>query len=214
MEFDLIVKNATIVTAAEILPPSLCIGVKDGKISCIGQSLPEGEKTQVIDVEGAFVTPGGVDSHVHLAQDNSPTGDGWVTGSRSALAGGNTTIIAFASQERTDESLYPVLEEYHRRSSDQSYCDYGFHFILTKPSEKILHEELPAMVDKEGITSVKLYMTYPAMKLGDGDLLEVMMRTRELGMTTMVHAENSDMIDMYASVPPLDRRLSYLHTQG
>jgi dihydropyrimidinase len=212
MEFDLIVKNATIVTAAEILPPGLCIGVKDGKISCIGQSLPVGEKTQVIDAEGAFVTPGGVDSHVHLAQDNSPTGDGWVTGSRSALAGGNTTIIAFASQKRTDESLYPVLEEYHRRSSDQSYCDYGFHFILTKPSEKILQEELPAMIDKEGITSVKLYMTYPAMKLGDGDLLEVMMRTRELGMTTMVHAENSDMIDMYASVHPLDHRSSYLHT--
>jgi dihydropyrimidinase len=212
MEFDLIVKNAMIVTAAEILPPGLCIGVKDGKISCIGQSLPVGEKTQVIDAEGAFVTPGGVDSHVHLAQDNSPTGDGWVTGSRSALAGGNTTIIAFASQKRTDESLYPVLEEYHRRSSDQSYCDYGFHFILTKPSEKILQEELPAMIDKEGITSVKLYMTYPAMKLGDGDLLEVMMRTRELGMTTMVHAENSDMIDMYASVHPLDHRSSYLHT--
>lgn len=204
MDFDLIVKNATIVTAAEILPLGLSIGIKDGKISCIAQSLPVSDKTQVIDAEGAFVTPGGVDSHVHLAQDNSPTGDGWLTGSRSALAGGNTTIIAFASQKRTDDSLYPVLEEYHRRSRDQSYCDYGFHFILAKPSEKILQEELPIMVEKEGITSVKLYMTYPAMKLGDGDLLEVMMRTRELGMTTMVHAENSDMIDMYVcqSHPP------------
>jgi dihydropyrimidinase len=57
------------------------------------------------------------------------------------------------------------------------------------------------MAEKEGITSVKLYMTYPAMKLGDGDLLEVMMRTRELGMTTMIHAENSDMIDMYVTNP-------------
>jgi dihydropyrimidinase len=142
------------------------------------------------------VTPGGVDSHVHLAQDNAPTGDGWLTGSRSALAGGNTTILAFASQKRSDESLFPVLEEYHRRSRGQSYIDYGFHFILSHPSERILAEELPVMVEREGISSVKLYMTYVPLKLGDGEMLEVMMRTRELGMTTMVHAENSDMIDM------------------
>lgn len=196
MDFDLVIKNATIVTAAEVLPPGLSIGVKGGKISSIGFDLPVGAEMQIIDAEGAYVTPGGVDSHVHLAQDNAPTGDGWLTGSRSALAGGNTTIIAFASQKRIDESLFPVLEEYHRRSREQSYCDYGFHLILTKPSENILQEELPVMVEKQGITSIKLYMTYPAMKLEDGDLLEVMMRTRELGMTTMIHAENSDIIDL------------------
>lgn len=74
---------------------------------------PASPETKIIDAEGAYVTPGGVDSHVHLAQDNAPTGDGWLTGSRSALAGGNTTILAFASQKRSDKSLFPVLEEYH-----------------------------------------------------------------------------------------------------
>ncbi len=147
------------------------------------------------------MTPGGVDSHVHLHQDNAPTGDKWLTGSRSALAGGNTTILAFASQRRTDESLFPVVEEYHNRADGQSYVDYGFHLILTKPTEKILQNELKAMVDQEGITSVKLYMTYPAMKLGDGHMLEIMMQARELGVTTMIHAENSDMIDMYGAFP-------------
>jgi dihydropyrimidinase len=39
-------------------------------------------------------------------------------------------------------------------------------------------------------------MTYVPLKLRDEEMLEVMMKTRELGMTTMVHAENSDMIDM------------------
>ena len=72
--------------------------------------------------------------------------------------------------------------------------------ILTNPTPKILEEELPVMVQREGISSVKLYMTYPAMKLGDRDMLEVMLRCRELGCTVMVHAENSDMIDMYAPV--------------
>lgn len=52
------------------------------------------------------------------------------------------------------------------------------------------------MVEREGIAGVKLYMTYVPLKLGDGEVLEVMMRARQLGMTTMVHAENSDMVDM------------------
>jgi dihydropyrimidinase len=59
-----------------------------------------------------------------------------------------------------------------------------------------LAEELPLVVEREGISSLKLYMTYVPLKLGDGEMLEVMMRARELGMTTMVHAENSDMIDV------------------
>lgn len=42
------------------------------------------------------------------------------------------------------------------------------------------------MVEKEGITSAKLYMTYEPMKLSDRQLLDIMMSAREIGMTTMV----------------------------
>ena len=52
------------------------------------------------------------------------------------------------------------------------------------------------LAKEEGITSVKLYMTYEPMKLSDRELLDIMMVCRALGMTTMIHAENSDMIDM------------------
>ncbi|KAF2089409.1 dihydropyrimidinase [Saccharata proteae CBS 121410] len=194
-EVDLIVKNATVVTAADILPKQ-DIAVKDGKILLLGQNLLSiFSAGSVIDAYGAFVTPGGVDSHVHLHQDNSPTGDNFETGTRSAIAGGTTTVLAFASQARTDSSLYPVVEEYHNRSRGQSYCDYGFHLILTAPTPQIMKNELPDLVRNGGISSVKIYMTYEPLKLGDRDILDVMMATRSLGMTTMVHAENADMID-------------------
>ncbi|KAI9656805.1 MAG: hypothetical protein M1821_003444 [Bathelium mastoideum] len=196
MDFDLVVKNGVIVTASEVLPSGLDIGIKDEKIACVGVSLPQGQKTRVIDAQGGYITPGGVDSHVHLAQANCPTGDNWETGSRSAIAGGTTTILAFASQEKTDESLIPVLKSYHAKSDGQSYADYGFHFILTKPNKTILEKEIPSLAQEEGITSVKLYMTYERMKLSDREVLDIMMVCRALGMTTMIHAENSDMIDM------------------
>ena len=181
-------------TASEVLPEGLDIGIKDGKVACVGTDLPSGVDTQVVDAEGAYVTPGGVDSHVHLHQKNSPTGDGWESGSRSAIAGGTTTILAFASQQREDTSLYPVLEDYHAKAKDLSYCDYGFHFILTNPTKEILKDELPRLARDEGITSVKLYMTYDAMKVNDREILDILFACKALGMTTMIHAESHDMI--------------------
>lgn len=150
----------------------------------------------MIDCEGAYITPGGVDSHVHLAQKNAPTGDGFESGSRSAIAGGTTTILAFASQERDDLSLYPELASYHEQSRGQSYCDYGFHFILTNPTKEILEDELPHLAKNEGITSVKLYMTYETKKLRDRQVLDILFPCKALGMTTMIHAESHDMISL------------------
>ncbi|CAG8394431.1 unnamed protein product [Penicillium salamii] len=182
------------VTASEVLPFGTELGIQDGKIAVIGHDLQRGPKTHIIDAEGAYVTPGGVDSHVHIEQDNAPTGDTWETGTRSAIAGGNTTVIAFATQKREEESLWPALESYHKKASGNAWCDYGFHLIITNPSEHVLNHEMPALVD-QGITSIKLYMTYQPLKLGDGDLFNVMLRARQLGITTMIHCENNDIIE-------------------
>ena len=149
-----------------------------------------------IDAEGAYKTPGGVDSHVHLAQKNSATGDPWETGTRSAIAGGTTTVIAFASQQKADTSLWPVLEDYRKISTDQTCCDYGFHFILTNPTPEILRDELPILAEREGIASVELYMTYELMNLSDREVLRILFTCKSLGMTTMIHAESHDMVSM------------------
>ncbi|KAF4625342.1 hypothetical protein G7Y89_g12825 [Cudoniella acicularis] len=183
------------VTASEVLAPGIEIGIENGKISCLGTSLPRDDRTKIIDAKGARVTPGGVDSHVHFAQDNSPTGDDFTSGSRSAIAGGTTTVIAFASQLKTETSVIPCITEYHTRAKDKSYCDYSFHLILTNPTPAIMQTEMPLLI-KQGITSVKLYMTYEPLKLGDSQLLAVLMAARALGFTTMVHAENSDIISL------------------
>ncbi|KAG9235000.1 hypothetical protein BJ875DRAFT_284197 [Amylocarpus encephaloides] len=193
--FDLVVTNGIVVTASEVLSLGIEIGIKDGQISCLGTSLTRSPHTHIIDAKGGIVTPGGVDSHVHFAQDNSPTGDNFTTGSRSAIAGGTTTVLAFASQLKTEESVLPCIQNYHTRAKDLSYCDYSFHLILTNPTPKIMSEEMPLLI-KQGITSVKLYMTYEPMKLGDSQLLDVLMAARALGFTTMVHAENSDIISL------------------
>lgn len=182
----------------------------------MAENLPVKDGTQVIDAEGAYVTPGGIDSHVHLNQLYNAATDGLMVtqinngvipdrenyphdtydmGTRSAVAGGTTTVISFANQLRDDHSLAPVIGEYHKMAAGKSYCDYAFHCILSNPTKKVLEEDLPWIVQEHGITSIKIYMTYQALMLRDYQILDVLHAARKLGITTMVHAENADVID-------------------
>jgi imidazolonepropionase-like amidohydrolase len=66
-QFDLVLKNALVNGAF-----NADIGVKNGLITALGLGLASTDDTEVIDCKGAVVTPGGIDGHVHLAQDQSP----------------------------------------------------------------------------------------------------------------------------------------------
>jgi dihydropyrimidinase len=48
------------------------IGIKNGIITALGVGLAASEDTEIIYCDNAIVTPGGIDGHVHLAQDRSP----------------------------------------------------------------------------------------------------------------------------------------------
>ena len=66
-QHDLVLRNACVNGAY------YCdIGIKDEIIVSLGSDLAVSEGTEVIECEGAIVTPGGIDGHVHLAQDRSP----------------------------------------------------------------------------------------------------------------------------------------------
>jgi dihydropyrimidinase len=190
-EFDLVIRGGTVVTAADTFRAD--VGVRGGRIVAVGLDLPKGVRD--IDAEGLLVMPGGIDSHVHLAQPafgGPAMADGFESGTRSAIAGGNTTVIPFALQSR-GMSLRDAVAAYHRESDGQSYCDYGFHLIVTDPTPSALGQELPALVE-DGYTSLKVFMTYEDMVLNDRELLEVFDAAGECGALVMVHCEGYDAI--------------------
>ncbi|NBX40662.1 MAG: hypothetical protein EBR15_04445 [Gammaproteobacteria bacterium] len=97
-DFDVAVRGGTVVTAADVMQCD--IGIRDGRIAALADRIT-GAKSE-IDATGLLVMPGGIDSHVHLCQ-NSPgirMADDFTSGSMAAVAGGNTTIIPFATQPR------------------------------------------------------------------------------------------------------------------
>lgn len=190
-EFDLVIRGGTVVTAADTSRAD--VGISDGKIVAVGLGLDKGKRE--IDAAGLRVMPGGIDSHVHLAQPafgGPAMADGFETGTRSAIGGGNTTVIPFALQSR-GTSLRKAVEDYHKEAEGQSYCDYGFHLILTDPTPAVLGQELPSLI-AAGYTSLKVFMTYDDMVLNDGELLDVFDAAGDQGALVMVHCEGYDAI--------------------
>nr|WP_272212293.1 amidohydrolase family protein [Marinicella sp. W31]MDC2878206.1 amidohydrolase family protein [Marinicella sp. W31] len=116
-DFDLLIRNGTCVTAADTFLAD--VAVKDGKIVATGTNLGTADKE--IDASGLLVMPGGIDSHVHLAQPSAPgspqMADGFETGTRSAIAGGTTTVIPFALQARGETCVRPLPPIMKRRAA-------------------------------------------------------------------------------------------------
>ena len=190
MEFDLVVRNARVATAADVFECD--IGVKDGRIAALAHGLTG---KHVIDAAGRWVLPGGVDSHCHLDQpmtDGSRMADDFRSGTRSAACGGTTTVIPFACQQK-GQSLRAAVDDYHRRADGKAVIDYAFHLIVSDPTPEVLRNELPQLI-AEGYTSFKIYMTYDDLKLNDRQILEVLAVARREGAMTMIHAENTDCI--------------------
>jgi dihydropyrimidinase len=191
MQFDIIIRGGTIATEADTF--ACDIGIRGEKIAALGDDL--GEAGEIVDATGRLVLPGGIDSHVHVAQPSAPgivMADDFESGTRAAAFGGNTMILPFAMQQR-GESLRQVVKDYHAKADGRCYVDVSFHLIIADASEAVLGQELPALVH-DGYTSFKVFMTYEGLALSDLEMLNVMAVARDTGALVMVHAENYDAI--------------------
>jgi dihydropyrimidinase len=101
-------------------------------------------------------------------------------------------VLPFAMQQK-GESLRQVVKDYHAKADGNCYVDVSFHLIIADASDRVLGQELPALVN-DGYTSFKVFMTYEGLALSDIEMLNVMAVARETGALVMVHAENYDAI--------------------
>jgi imidazolonepropionase-like amidohydrolase len=66
---EVLIKNATVLTAIKGTMEGTDILIRDGKIARIGKNLTAGSNARVIDATGKFVTPGIIDAHSHTMID-------------------------------------------------------------------------------------------------------------------------------------------------
>ena len=107
-------------------------------IKVIGSGLEPSESTTIIDAKGGYITPGGVDSHVHLEQWDSGNSDTWETATRSAVCGGTTTVLAFAAQQKTDASIVPIVKNYSKLAGGNKRLRFWISYHPNQPNQAYL----------------------------------------------------------------------------
>jgi dihydropyrimidinase len=200
-----LIQSGELITAEESIRADLLI--EGEKISAIGPNLKAPGAT-IVDASGKFVFPGGIDPHTHFALPMFGTisSDDHYTGHKAAAFGGTTTVIDFVPQD--DPSLHKAVDIWHAKADDMAAVDFGFHMNLTRMSDRVL-EQIPTLIDG-GITTLKVFTAYnERLRLQDGEIFKVLRLAAQLGMLTLLHAENGDVIEILT-----DEALAAGHTEA
>lgn len=89
---DLLIKNARLATDKKISRDKVDIRIKNSKIAEISDSLEKKDGEKLTDAEGAFVSPGWMDMHVHLREPGFEHKETIESGCRAAAFGGFTAV--------------------------------------------------------------------------------------------------------------------------
>jgi dihydropyrimidinase len=170
-------------------------GVRDADVLIEGAAIAAvGEVRRdadwIVDASGKLVLPGGVDAHTHLDMELGVirSSDDFTTGTQAAACGGTTTVIDFATAYR-GEALADGLARWHTKAGGKAVIDYAFHMSITEltmPAVDVVSEMADA-----GITSFKLYMTYPdRLMVPDEVISEMLHAAGPAGALVCLHCED------------------------
>jgi len=192
-KFDLVIRNAEIVTVAGSVG-STAIGISDGTIVQMGGVL---DGHLELDAAGKLLLPGGVDAHVHLSVPPQEEAmeprwvDDFTSGSAAALAGGITTLGNMTFPAPGETPLAQLGRE-TAVARAQTITDLFLHPVLDQVTTQVL-DEIPKLLDA-GCNSIKVFTVLPSFDAQVRRYVEAIRRAGENGLITMIHCEDDALI--------------------
>lgn len=101
---NLFIKGGRVIDPSQGLDEILDIQVVDGKIAGTGKKLAPAKGVEVIDAKGLIVAPGLIDMHVHLRDPGMEYKEDIISGTRSAAAGGFTSIACMPNTRPVNDN--------------------------------------------------------------------------------------------------------------
>ena len=181
MRGSLVLANATLPDGA-----TRDVRIADGRIDALDDSL---DGHLEVDLTGRRLFPGMIDVHVHFREPGFPHKETWETGSRSAAAGGVTTVV---DQPNTDP---PTIDgpafDLKARAAERSLVDYGLNGGVTPDWDP------EALFDRPLLALGEVFLADSTGEMGIEPALfrEAVERAVEAGVRVTVHAEDADEFD-------------------
>jgi dihydropyrimidinase len=90
-------------------------------------------------------------------------------------------------------NMMTVVGDYMALAKKGAVIDYTFHLIIADPTKVTLEEHVPVLV-AQGHSTLKVFMTYDLLNVGDEKLLDILLAARQSKALVCVHAENHGMV--------------------
>ena len=182
----ILIKNGTVGKADGAFRGDVLI--EGEKIREVGSCI-EHEGASVVDAEGRYVVPGGVDPHTHvsLVSEGRSVSDGFEAATRAAVWGGTTTIVEHPGFAPEGSPLSLAVDDAVNKGTGSSYTDFGVHIVF-QGKNGFSEEELRELVVR-GHATGKVYTTYNT-RMTDGQIVPLMKIMERSGGLLLYHAEN------------------------
>ena len=187
--------------------------IVNGKVRDVAAGLKDrADVDEQTDLTGYLVLPGAIDPHVHFEEAGGLDREDFASGTRSAAAGGITTVFDHPLGEPPITTA-GLLRRKRDSLTSRAYVDFGL-WGGAVPGNAV---EFAGMAD-DGAFGFKAFMigsepSYPS--LDDAQLLEAMGEVARIGSIMLVHAENATIIEkLSARLRAAGRRDGLAHAES
>lgn len=130
----MLLRNGHLVDPSQAIDGVTDIRIENGVVSEVGPDLPEQDGEEIFDLSGCYVMPGLIDTHVHLRDPGQEESEDLESGSKAAIAGGFTTVVAMPNTFPVVDNV-PIVRYIKDKSAHLGYADVLPTAAITKGQE-------------------------------------------------------------------------------
>jgi allantoinase len=184
--FDLAICGNNILTPDGI--KKAVVLVKNGAIADIVPDLDVDMNTNAINIYDHVLMPGIIDPHVHINEPGRTAWEGFGTATRSAAAGGITTLVDMPLNSSPVTTTAAAFDEKIKAANGQLQVDCGFWGGIIPGNES----EIEKLADK-GVLGFKAFLTHSGIdefpNVTEADLRKAMPLIAKHNLPLLVHCE-------------------------
>jgi allantoinase len=188
-DFDSVIRGR-LVTPEAVLENGW-LGISQGRIQAIGQG-PSPQATNVHDAGQDWVLPGIIDGQTHAGSCRGLVGLESTT--RSAIAGGVTTLVDMPYDNPDPLSTLERLDAKVKAIESMSYCDVALYGTITTGQDPRIIEDLA----REGVCALKIsaYEVHPSRfpRISNAETLDLLEVAAGVGLPVGLHNEDQEIV--------------------
>ncbi|MEE0547838.1 MAG: dihydroorotase [Peptococcaceae bacterium] len=184
----MLLKNGHLVDPSQAIDGVTDIRIENGVVCEVGPDLPEKENEEIFDLSGCYVTPGLIDTHVHLRDPGQEESEDLESGCKAAIAGGFTSVVAMPNTFPVVDNV-PIVKYIRDKSARLGYADVLQTAAITKGQEGQEITEIGFLKD----AGVIAFTEDGRSVANSGILRKAMTYSKPYDVLFMSHCEDKDL---------------------